>query len=182
MSNPVPKYAILEHERRFLVLDPPDLTDAPRRLIEDVYLDCGRLRLRRTTHFDGHPPEFKLCKKYGSDDPLSGPITNLYLTSEEHAALGVLPGRPLRKLRHRVSWNGESYGVDVFDGELRGLVLAEAERASVEAARAVPTPAWAAREVTADPFFAGGHLAGLGADTLAARLAAMRSAQADAPA
>ena len=172
----IPKYAKLEHERRFLVLDPPDLEGAPVRLIEDVYLDCGRLRLRRIRHFDGSPTEFKLCKKYGSDDPMSGPITNLYLTGEEYAALTVLPGRPLRKMRHRVSWDGQSYGVDVFAGELSGLALAEAERENVEAARAVAMPPWAALEVTDDPFFTGGHLARLRLEELRARLEALRSA------
>src|SRR5580693_6584865 len=97
-----PKYALLENERRFLVTKVPDLTGAHVRLIEDLYLQGGRLRLRKVTHFDGAANEFKLCKKYGSPDPVSGPIVNIYLTAVEHASLADLPGRPLRKRRHRV--------------------------------------------------------------------------------
>ena len=171
----IPKYAKLEHERRFLVLDPPDLTEAPVWLIEDVYLDCGRLRLRRITHFDGRATEFKLCKKYDSPDPLSSPIVNIYLTAEEHAALSTLTGRPVRKRRHRVTHAARGFAVDVFAGELNGLVLAEAEAETVEAVRAFVFPPWAAAEVTDDGFFTGGHLARSTFEELAARLAHYRA-------
>ncbi|HEY1750777.1 MAG TPA: hypothetical protein VGG29_05915 [Caulobacteraceae bacterium] len=167
-----PKYALLENERRFLVHALPDLAGARVRLIEDRYLDAGRLRLRRVTHFDGHPPEHKLCKKYGSADPVSGPIVNIYLTAEEHAAFAALPGRPLAKRRHTVAHAGRAFSVDVFEGPLAGLVMCEAEAPTPEAIRALAFPPWATHEVTADPFFGGASLSRLTAPQLAARLAA----------
>ena len=170
MPGDIPKYALLENERRFLVAAAPDLAASRVRRIEDRYLDGGCLRLRRITHFDGRPPEFKLCKKYGSADPASGPIVNIYLTAEEHAALAALPGRPLAKRRHTVEHGGRGFSVDVFDGALAGLILCEAEAPSPEAIRALAFPPWASREVTDDPFFTGGHLAGVTAAELAARL------------
>ena len=96
----IPKYAKLENERRFLIKDGPDLSAAPGRLIEDLYLDDGRLRLRAITEIDG-AHQFMLCKKYQSDDPASGPVVNIYLSAAEHAVLARLPGRPLRKRRHQ---------------------------------------------------------------------------------
>jgi CYTH domain-containing protein len=168
---PSPKYSLLENERRFLVIAPPNLTGARVRLIEDRYLSCGRLRLRRITHFDGHLPEFKLCKKYGSDDPFSEPITNIYLSEAEHAALSALAAHPLRKRRHTVRWGERGFSVDVFEGPLTGLVTCEAEAESPEAIRARAFPPWAAREVTTDPRFSGAHLATLAAEDLAAQLA-----------
>ncbi|HTX50450.1 MAG TPA: hypothetical protein VME40_13775 [Caulobacteraceae bacterium] len=169
----MPKYALLENERRFLVLDPPDLSGAPARLIEDRYLE-GRLRLRRITHADGQPQEFKLCKKYGSDDPCSAPIVNIYLTESEHGALAALPGLPLVKRRYRVVHDGRPFSVDVFEGALTGLVLCEKEADSAAAIRAVTFPPWAIREVTADRFFAGGNLCRITADELVARLSELR--------
>jgi CYTH domain-containing protein len=171
MSMETPKYALLEHERRFLVLNPPDLAAAPARLIEDVYLDCGRLRLRRITHFDGSATELKLCKKYASADPASAPIVNVYLSPDEFAALTVLPGRPVRKRRYRVLHGERGFGLDVFEGNLAGLILVEAEAASADEVRSVTFPPWAAAEVTADPFFTGGNLARIGAAELRLRLA-----------
>jgi CYTH domain-containing protein len=166
----LPKYALLENERRFLVRAAPDLAGARVRLIEDLYLEGGRLRLRRITHFDGAPAEHKLCKKYGSADPASGPIVNIYLTADEHAAFAGLPGRRLDKRRHTVLHGGAAFSVDLFAGALSGLILCEAEAPSPEAIRTLRFPQWAVREVTADPFFSGGHLAGVTADDLAARL------------
>ncbi len=174
MSQETPKYALLEHERRFLVLDPPDLASSPARLIEDIYFDCGRLRLRRITHFDGSATDLKLCKKYGSADPLSGPIVNIYLSPDEYAALAVLPGRPLRKRRHRIAHGDRWFGLDVFEGDLAGLMLLEAEANSAAAIRSLAFPPWAALEVTADPFFTGGNLAGVGAPELQGQLARRR--------
>ena len=169
----LPKYAKLENERRFWVAAPPDLSGARVRLIEDLYLADSRLRLRAITHFDSAEPEFKLCKKYGSDDPTSGPIVNIYLSPAEHTMLATLPGRPLRKRRYTVNHNGRGFSVDLFEGALAGLVMCEAEADSAEAIRAVAFPPWAAREVTDDAFFSGGALCRLTAAELKARLDAL---------
>lgn len=166
----IPKYARLENERRFWVPTAPDVTAAPVSLIEDLYLDDSRLRLRAVTSFDAAASRFKLCKKYGSDDPASGPIVNIYLSAAEHAMLSALPGRALRKRRHTVAHAGRAFSLDVFEGPLTGLVLCEAEADSAEAIRALAFPPWAVREVTADPFFTGANLARMTAGQLTARL------------
>jgi len=155
----LPKYARWEHERRFLVDSSrlPVLDPAAGRRIEDLYLDGGRLRLRRVSGPDG--VVCKLCKSYEGEDHLSRPLTNLYLTPEEHLTLASLPGRRIAKVRHRVEEGAVAYGVDVFEGPLAGLVLAESEAATAEAARLIPTPSWALRDVTAEPGFRGGALA-----------------------
>ncbi len=163
----LPKYAQLENERRFLVVDCPDLSAAPGRLIEDIYLDNCRLRLRAITEVGG-AREFKLCKKYESDNPVSGPVVNIYLSATEHAVLARLPGRPVRKRRHPIVWQGTTYSVDVFEGELQGLVICEAEAASPAAIQDLEFPPWAGREVTNDRFYMGGRLASLGAAELKA--------------
>jgi CYTH domain-containing protein len=48
--------------------------------------------------------------------------------------------------------------VDVFEGTLRGLLLAEAEFESAAAADALTIPSFIAREVTDDERFTGGRL------------------------
>ena len=155
MSVQIPKYARLEHERRWLVLgDGPDLSGAPGRLIEDLYLEAGRLRLRRVAFDDGRI-EFKLCKKYGSADPAVQPIVNIYLDEAEYRLLRALPGRPLVKRRYSVP----PFGVDIFEGALVGLRMCEAEADSREALADIPTPRWLGPEVTADSRFSGGVLA-----------------------
>lgn len=168
----IPKYALLENERRFLV-DPtrlPDLAGLPFRRIEDRYVAGTRLRLRRMTDSETGARELKFCKKYPGDDPVSGPITNLYLTDDEHQVLATLPARTLVKRRYRLPHGGRDFGLDLFEGELAGLVLCEAEAESREAVLAIVFPPWAVREVTGDPFFTGGNLSALTAAQLDVRL------------
>lgn len=160
-----PKYALLEHERRFLV-DPAQLPAlGAGELIEDRYLEGGRLRLRAVTGTDG-ARVFKLCKKYAADDPLSAPIVNIYLDATEFAALARLPGRALSKRRHRVA----GFAVDVFGGALEGLVLAEIDRPDRAAVVAAAMPGWAVREVTGEAAFTGGELCRLDAAEVAGLL------------
>lgn len=163
----LPKYAKLEIERRFLVnpIQAPDLAGLGFRRIEDRYLDGTRLRLRAITDSAGGR-QFKFCKKYESEDPLAGPIVNIYLTEVEHAALSSIPAAVVAKRRY----DFEACGLDVFEGALEGLMICEAEFPTAEAARAGTFPAWTAREVTAERFFTGGALCRIGAAELKARL------------
>jgi adenylate cyclase len=66
-------------------------------------------------------------------------------------------GRSLTKARHEVPLDGLVWEVDVFDGPLAGLVIAEVELP--DSAHALRTPAWVGREVTDDARFANAALA-----------------------
>ena len=163
-----PKYALIEHERRFIVAPArlPALDPATVVLIEDRYLDGSRLRLRRTTAADG-TVICKLAKKYAGATPVSRPMTNLYLDPAEFAVLRHLPGRALRKCRYRVAGG---FVVDVFDDALAGLNLAEIE-AALATVEAAPMPDWSDLEVTADPHYDGATLSSWTPADLAAHCA-----------
>lgn len=75
-----------------------------------------------------------------------------------------LPGAPLVKRRHRVLDGELDWWVDVFEGALAGLALAEREFESDEALRAAAPPSFAALDVTSDVAFTGGALATRPAD------------------
>jgi CYTH domain-containing protein len=154
---PSSKYARVEIERRFLLAGVPDDADVVAvNEIDDRYLDGTRLRLRRMAQVGG-PTQLKLTQKVPDPDGRGrqGELTTLYLSEAEHAALARIPAAALSKSRLSIA----PYGVDVFHGELAGLVLAEVEFASVDAAAALRPAAFCRAEVTADPRFAGGALA-----------------------
>jgi CYTH domain-containing protein len=156
MPVSLPKYAHWVAERRFLVDParlPGDLGGARR--IEDLYIDAGRLRLRRITELANGEQSFKLAKKYAPDNPLIGPMTNLYLNAEEYAVLNGLPGRRLSKRRHKVG----GFCIDVFEGPHEGLVTAECEATNRMAAMRFAVPDWCVREVTNEPAYTGWQLA-----------------------
>jgi CYTH domain-containing protein len=126
------------------------------RLILDRYLEGTRLRLRRTERPDTGSRELKLTQKVPADRPgaVQGLITNTYLSQAEYDLLASLPAAVLSKTRSSVP----PLGVDVFDGPLEGLVLAEAEFDGDEEALAFVPPAECVAEVTDDVRFTGGRL------------------------
>jgi CYTH domain-containing protein len=150
------KYSRVERERRFLLAGPPELSAVTgRRVITDRYLLGTRLRLRRAEFPDGRC-ELKLTQKIAVARPgaVQGLITNTYLSPAEYGTLASLPAALLSKTRLSVP----PLGVDVFDGPLRGLVLAEAEFTADEEADSFTPPAACVAEVTDDPRFTGGRL------------------------
>ncbi|HTZ99093.1 MAG TPA: hypothetical protein VMB02_02105 [Candidatus Aquilonibacter sp.] len=150
------KYARIERERRFL-LDrfPNDLKVTRVRRIADRYIEGTMLRLRIQTDDDG-PAVFKLTQKIPAraEGAQQGLITNVHLSKEEFDLLAQLPARPLSKIRHSVS----PFGIDVFEDDLEGLVLAEAEFDSAAAANGLCLPSFLVAEISADDRFTGGRL------------------------
>jgi CYTH domain-containing protein len=151
-----PKYSIPEIERRWLVDQAAvgELQDLPFRLIEDLYLEGTRLRLRKITHQDGSVL-FKLGKKYGKRTPLSEPITTLYLTAEEYAVFAGLPGLAVAKRRYALSGGS----LDFYQEPNSGLMLFELEFQDEDAARLYAPPDFVSREITNEPRFGGFALA-----------------------
>lgn len=150
------KYARVERERRFLLAAPPiPSAVTATRVITDHYLPGGRLRLRRAQSPDGCA-ELKLTQKVPAARPgtVQGLVTNIYLSPAEYDVLATLPARALTKTRFSVP----PLGIDVFAGQLRGLVLAEAEFATDTEAESFAPPSECVAEVTDDARFTGGRI------------------------
>jgi CYTH domain-containing protein len=151
------KYARVERERRFLLARAPlpAAVTASRR-ITDRYLPGTRLRLRRAEALPNGACEFKLTQKVPAQRPghIQGLITNTYLSPAEYELLASLPAATLSKTRLSVP----PLGIDVFDPPLHGLILAEAEFTTDEAARSFLPPPQIVAEITNDTRFTGGTL------------------------
>ena len=152
------KYAFVERERRWLCAGVPMDRVLWAEAIVDLYVTGTRLRLREARPLDGGPPQRRIARK-ADVDAATRLITSIYLSEAEFALLADLPGKRLRKVRHHLApTDGVALSVDRFEGELEGLVLAEAEFDSDAALAAFPTPDFALREVTEDARYSGGML------------------------
>ena len=170
------KYACLEIERKYLLREiPEDLTiNGEGWRISDRYITGTRLRLRRMEPMNRESMVYKLGQKFrsGSQGPGETTMTNFYLEASEYDRLAQLDGANLRKSRYSFTHGGLTFGIDVFEDELEGLILAEIECESLEHYENLepPFPDW--EDVTADPFFSGGSLVNLTREALEAALRA----------
>ncbi len=164
------KYARVERERRFLLSGLPEGLEPAHEhtQIFDNYITNTRLRLRKVRDPKTREWTWKLTQKFAPDqeDFSRTLITNIYLTQAEYEMLSVFEGNELRKNRYPYEHEGRKFSVDVFLGDLRGLVLAETEFETDEEMNSFALPSFAFAEVTNDPMFTGARLVDLTADKI----------------
>ncbi|HEY1285285.1 MAG TPA: CYTH domain-containing protein [Solirubrobacterales bacterium] len=136
----------MEVERKFLVPDPPSLEGTESDEIEQGYLAIGpdaEVRLRRRGE------RLLLTAKRGGGIAREEAEVELDPTAFERL-WPLTEGRRLQKRRHLIPAGGRTVELDVYEGELAGLVVAEVEFGSVEQAQAFEPPGWIGEEVTGD--------------------------------
>src|SRR5215475_15890735 len=126
---PESKYARIERERRYLLQDLPEgLTRADHHLqITDNYITGTRLRLRKVRDPKTNKWIVKLTQKFAPDanDLSRAIITNTYLNATEAETLSIFEANEIRKNRYYFHHDGRKFSIDMFLGDLFGLVLAE---------------------------------------------------------
>ena len=159
---PESKYARVERERRYLLQDLPEgLTRAdPHLQITDNYITGTRLRLRKVREPRSNKWTVKFTQKFAPnvEDLSRTIITSTYLNALEAETLSVFNSNEIRKNRYYFEFEGRRFSVDMFLGDLFGLVMAEAGFESDEEMDRFEKPAFALAEVTNDPVFSGGRL------------------------
>src|SRR5690242_16317917 len=159
---PQSKYARVERERRYLLQDLPEgLTRAePHLQITDNYITGTRLRLRKVREPRTNKWTVKFTQKFAPDaeDLSRTVITNTYLNALEAETLSVFNSNEIRKNRYRFEFEGHEFTIDMFLGDLFGLVLAEVSFERDEELDSFPKPPFALADVTNDPVFTGGSL------------------------
>jgi adenylate cyclase len=151
----------VEIERKFLIDEPPDLSER-----EFVHIDQGYLALA-----DTGGAEVRLRRK--GDDLLltikggTGEVRveeELELDQETFESLWPLTeGRRVSKTRHLIPLGELTVELDLYEGALDGLATAEVEFDSTEEADRFEPPEWLGEEVTGDERYLNERLATEGA-------------------
>ena len=145
-----------EVERKFLVDG-----QAWRSHVEDTirirqfYLASNTGRSVRLRISDGK--RAKLTLKFGSRGRERDEFEYKVPLADAEEMQQFAIGRIIEKTRHHVRHGGYLYEIDVFEGELSGLVIAELE--TPEDVAASELPPWIGREVTSDPRYYNATLA-----------------------
>jgi CYTH domain-containing protein len=137
----------VEIERKFLVEDlPADLDADESRPLRQGYVALDGDTEVRVRDDAG---TWWLTVKHGGG--LQRVEEEVRLDARQGEALWSLTeGRRIEKVRHRMACGGAVLEVDVYAGDLRGLVVAEAEFDDEAAAASWAGPWWLGREVTDD--------------------------------
>ena len=148
----------VEIERKFLVREAPDLEGTESDEIEQGYLAIGaegEVRLRRKGE------KLILTAKRGAG--VSRDEAEIEVDREAFDRLWPLTeGRRLHKRRHVLPHGDLEIELDVYEGDLAGLLIAEVEFDSEQDASAFRAPPWLAEEVTGDDRYLNETLASRG--------------------
>src|SRR5919204_1959241 len=159
---PESKYARVELERRYLLNDLPEgVSRADHHLqITDNYITGTRLRIRKVRDPQTNKWVVKFTQKFAPDptDFSRTLITNIYLNALEAETFGVFASNEIRKNRYYFDFEGRRFSIDMFLGDLLGLVLAETSFDSDEEMNSYAAPAFALADVTNNEVFTGGEL------------------------
>jgi CYTH domain-containing protein/CHAD domain-containing protein len=152
-----PERSLVERERKFLIeVVPDDLVRSDVTELRQGYLATGTRGSVRVR--DAGRDGCTLTVKAGS----GGERTELEWSIERRefdAAWPHTEGRRIEKARHRIPSGGHVVELDVFAGDLDGLVMAEVEFTSSGEMAAFVPPAWFGREVTDDDGYTNASLA-----------------------
>jgi adenylate cyclase len=146
----------LEIERKFLVRDLSVLAGVPGTAFRQGYLSTDperSVRVRRS----GDVAFVTVKGLTGPSGTTRAEFEYPIPAEDADAMLDELALRPLiEKTRYRVEAGGRLWEIDVFSGANDGLVVAEVELPTEDAA--VVVPSWAGAEVTGDPRYYNANL------------------------
>lgn len=152
---------MLELERTFLARElPGDLKNYPAKKYLDLLFPIDsrhpHIRLRKRGDI------MELTKKTLVDEANHSTFVEQTITldPEEYQVLSQIPGKRTEKTRHFYPLAGKTAEIDVFEGNLSGLVLIDFEYDSEEEKHSFVAPDICLAEVTEEEAIAGGYLAG----------------------
>ncbi len=165
VTLPESKYARVERERRYLLNDLPEgLSRADHHLqITDNYITGTRLRIRKVRDPLHNKWVVKFTQKFAPNpsDLSRTLITNTYLTAIEAETLAIFDANEIRKNRYKFEFEGREFAIDMFLGDLFGLVLAETSFENDGELDDFTMPPFAVADVTNNETFTGGRLSQL---------------------
>lgn len=149
-----------EIERKFLITEPPEGTFDSYK-IDQGYLqineDGSEVRIRRKLKSDG-TEQYIRTEKSGGDKTRTEIETEIS-KEEFEAQWQKTEGLRVEKRRFAIPLGDVLIEMDVYEGSLEGLLVAEVEFPSEEASNIFVVPAWFGQEVTTDKAYKNKNLA-----------------------
>jgi CYTH domain-containing protein len=152
---------MIERELTFLAKHLPEgLADCDFKEIIDIYVPKESrhptLRIRK------NGDKYEITKKEPIDESDTSEMNEFTtpLTEEEFNTLQSIDGKRVRKLRYYYDHNGQTAEVDVFQDDLKGLIVIDFEFETSEEKAAFTIPDFCLSDITQEEFIAGGMVCG----------------------
>jgi len=152
---------MIERELTYLAKHLPEgLADCEFKEILDIYVPKESrhptLRIRK------NGDQYEITKKEPVNEGDSSEMNEFTtpLTEEEFKALETVNGKRVRKLRYYYDHNGRTAEVDVFQDDLKGLIVVDFEFETSEEKTVFEMPDFCLADITQEEFCAGGMVCG----------------------
>ncbi len=142
----------MEIEKKYTIKELPDLKGYDSHRIEQAYINRKpTLRIRR------QDDEYYFT--YKGDGLMARDEYNLPLNEEAYYHLkDKADGKIIVKTRYLIPYEGYTIELDVFEGDLAPLIIAEVEFTTIKEAEDFVPPEWFDKDVTQDPEYQNSNL------------------------
>jgi len=152
---------MIELEKTYLAKNMPEnLQNCKFKEIIDLYIpkhsEHPKLRIRK----NGNKYEATKKEPINNKDASCQEEQTIILTKLEFEALQKIDGKMVRKLRYYYNYNGRTAEVDIFQDNLKGLVVVEFEFSTVKEKNIFKMPKFCLADITQEIFIAGGIICG----------------------
>jgi CYTH domain-containing protein len=152
---------MIELERTFLAKNLPEgLSNCIFKEIIDIYIPKNsrhpKLRLRK------NKDKYELTKKQpvNEGDASHQEEQTIILSKDEFDAIAEIDGKKVRKLRYYYKHENHTAEFDVFQDELKGLVVIDFEFRTIQDKDNFKIPDFCLADITQEEFIAGGMICG----------------------
>jgi CYTH domain-containing protein len=152
---------MIELEKTFLARElPKGLKNCKSKEVIDIYFPKEAKHPTIRVRKSGDKYEMTKKERLDPNDASMQKEHTILLSKEEFLALSKLDGKKLSKVRYYYDYNGKVAEIDVFQGDLKGLVLIDFEFQTADEKNKFKMPDFCLADVTQDDFIAGGMLCG----------------------
>jgi adenylate cyclase len=152
---------MIELEKTYLAKYlPQELKQCESKEIIDIYIPKESrhpvIRIRK----NGNKYEITKKEPINVDDSSEMLEQTIVLTQDEFNTLKNLDGKKVRKIRYYYNYKKNIAEIDVFQDELKGLVVVDFEFKTIKEKNEFIIPDFCAHDITQDEFVAGGMICG----------------------
>ena len=152
---------MIELEKTYLAKNiPENLQSCKFKEIIDIYIPKyskhPKLRIRKNGNkYEATKKEPVSCKDASRQEEQT-----IILTKLEYETLQKIDGKIVRKLRYYYDYNGRTAEIDIFQDNLKGLVVVDFEFSTVKEKNIFKIPMFCLTDITQEVFIAGGMICG----------------------